>query len=214
MMIDLRRQVVRVVCLMNSNILTTIHINLFSPPSDNDDAEEDNQGEECETCGRKFNIESYSRHIKICKKVFVNKRKAFNAKNKRVIDSDHAQILKNAELEEKKKAKLNKGKNDLGEGKETKKEPKWKKQSEAFRNVLQNARIEEGGANTDQRGNVIVPQKITSDYDDYTHCGICNRKYNEEAYKKHLGLCQRKQKEMMLKGKKQMIECGVRVYSE
>ena len=34
---------------------------------------------ECPTCGRSFNDEAYPKHVKICKKVFVNKRKEFNS---------------------------------------------------------------------------------------------------------------------------------------
>ena len=117
-------------------------------------------------------------------------------KNKRLLDSQHAMIIKNAELEEKKKEKMNQ--NKKGKEDELKKEPKWKRQSEQFRNVLKNARIEEeGGNNNSGQKKVLLP---TNDYDDYTHCNICNRKYNEEAYKKHLAMCERKQKESNMKG--------------
>jgi hypothetical protein len=170
---------------------------IVSPPED-DDEPEDNDGEECETCGRKFNVPSYAKHIKICKKVFASKRKAFNTRGKRVIDSEHAMLIKNVELEEKKKAKMLQNK----KGKEDdlpKKDPKWKKQSEQFRNVLKNARIEEAG------GQVSTKQVVNPDYDDYKHCGICNRKYNEDAYKKHLAMCERRQKEAIMKGNNKVV---------
>lgn len=35
---------------------------------------------ECPTCGRKFNEEAIGKHQKICKKVFVEKRKKFDTK--------------------------------------------------------------------------------------------------------------------------------------
>ena len=38
----------------------------------------------CPTCGRKFNPTAYEKHVKICEKVFMKKRKAFNASAKRV----------------------------------------------------------------------------------------------------------------------------------
>lgn len=38
-------------------------------------------------------------------------------------------------------------------------------------------------------------------YDDYLHCNHCNRKYNEQAYNKHLPTCERKARESMLKDK-------------
>ena len=39
--------------------------------------------EECPSCGRKFASEALDRHIKICKKVFVQKRKVFDTKKVR-----------------------------------------------------------------------------------------------------------------------------------
>jgi hypothetical protein len=38
-------------------------------------------------CGRKFNPDSVSKHEKICKKVFQNKRKEFNAQEKRIVEN-------------------------------------------------------------------------------------------------------------------------------
>ena len=35
---------------------------------------------ECEICERKFNSGAYKKHVKVCEKVFVKKRKQFNAK--------------------------------------------------------------------------------------------------------------------------------------
>ena len=40
------------------------------------------------------------------------------------------------------------------------------------------------------------PSSIT---DDYKHCNMCNRKYNENAYSKHLPTCERRTKEAMFK---------------
>ena len=38
---------------------------------------------ECPTCSRKFNPKAYEKHSKICQKVFVEKRKAFDMKEQR-----------------------------------------------------------------------------------------------------------------------------------
>ena len=40
----------------------------------------------CGTCGRKFNQNALQKHTKICQKVFVNKRKAFDIKEARKAD--------------------------------------------------------------------------------------------------------------------------------
>ena len=36
---------------------------------------------ECEVCGRKFNIKSYQKHVKVCEKVFFQKRKPFKSRS-------------------------------------------------------------------------------------------------------------------------------------
>jgi hypothetical protein len=41
--------------------------------------DEDSSMQQCKSCGRSFNYEPYTRHIKICKRVFVNKRKEFDS---------------------------------------------------------------------------------------------------------------------------------------
>ncbi len=99
-------------------------------------------------------------------------------------------LVKNAEKEEKKKEKIQSKKKE----EVNKKLPKWKRQSEMFRNIIKNGRIADSG------GNVVVP-KQQDDYDGLVHCEICNRRYNEQAFNKHLPTCQRKQKEKQIKGK-------------
>ncbi len=137
----------------------------------------------------------------MCKKVFQNKRKAFNSKNKRIIDSEHAMLLKHAEKEEKKKEKM--GLN--GKLKETvsKKVPKWKMQSEQFRHNIQSMKTGEDDN---------PPKYDSKEYDGYTHCELCNRRYNEDAYKKHLTYCQNKyQKESSKKNNINSNNKGVTV---
>jgi hypothetical protein len=116
-------------------------------------------------------------------------------------------ILRQAENEEKKKLKqgINKvsGTNNNNKNSNV---PKWKKQSEEFRRILKGARNPEVPSyekNGGKKGQNIIKKQTEQQYsisDDYTHCSICNRKYNEQAYNKHLPTCQRKQKENMLKG--------------
>lgn len=93
---------------------------------------EEDDGEDrspCGSCGRRFKEEALIKHEKVCKKVFASKRKTFDSKKKRIIDSEHASILKHKEFEEKKKAKLGMKEQT------TVKKPKWKKQSEELRAI-------------------------------------------------------------------------------
>ena len=50
--------------------------------------QQDSNMMQCPTCGRTFNEVAFSKHIKICKKVFVNKRKEFNAQAHRIIEPE------------------------------------------------------------------------------------------------------------------------------
>ena len=52
----------------------------------NVDVYDDGERVPCSTCGRTFNPDALDRHEKICKKVFVQKRKQFNAKEQRQAD--------------------------------------------------------------------------------------------------------------------------------
>jgi len=85
------------------------------------------------------------------------------------------------------------------------KKAKWKKQSEEFRAIMRAGKTTTGFG-TDAMGGgkqgggmgkyVPTPSSLT---DDYTQCNMCSRKYNEQAYLKHLPTCERKAKETQLK---------------
>jgi hydroxyacyl-ACP dehydratase HTD2-like protein with hotdog domain len=44
---------------------------------------------ECEHCGRRFNQNIFEKHSSICEKVFIRKRKTFNAQKQRAVDEEH-----------------------------------------------------------------------------------------------------------------------------
>jgi hypothetical protein len=59
-------------------------------------------------------------------------------------------------------------------------------------------------AGTGNVGRNVVPVQMPTTsaiYDEYLNCDLCNRKYNEQAYSKHLPTCERKAKETMMKDK-------------
>ena len=173
----------------------------------------------CPHCGRSFNSNAFSKHIKICEKVFLQKRKAYNAQQYRFTDSEQASLMKQGAMKEKMNPLLNK--------KKTGEIPKWKLQSMAFRaicnpgknkpvsqnmnnnkfgnNNMINNRIKGGNKinnNINNNGYKNIPQ--TMNYAmayDYKHCEFCNRNYNEEAYNKHLNFCKRRYENEKLKSK-------------
>lgn len=56
-----------------------------------------------------------------------------------------------------------------------------------------------GGRGVGNNTNYNQKPTTTAFSDDYTHCGICNRRYNENAYSKHLPTCERRAKEAIIK---------------
>lgn len=100
--------------------------------------EDDDDGERipCQTCGRQFREEALLKHQKICKKVFVNKRKGFDMKKQR-LDAEAMAFIKLKEYEEKKKGKFG---NNINNNNAKQKAAKWKKQSEEFRAILKAGR--------------------------------------------------------------------------
>ena len=138
-----------------------------------EDEYEGDDKEQCGICGRNFKSESLEKHEKVCKKVFATKRKAFDAKKTRIIDGEHAMMLKHQEHNEKKKGKFK-------ENDKKKKTQNWKKQSNELRAVCN---LKAGD------DPLSIPSSIA---DDYISCNYCNRKYNEQAYNKHLNMCKNK----------------------
>lgn len=62
----------------------------------------------CPSCGRTFNPKPFEKHVKICKKVFVNKRKEFNTQQQRLVDGvqmrNMRQVNKEITMQKKKAA--------------------------------------------------------------------------------------------------------------
>lgn len=97
---------------------------------------DDNSLSPCPDCGKMFAQLPLSKHVKICKKVFMKKRKPFDSKKARITDEEHANFMKQAELEAKKKENYNK--NAIQS-----KIPKWKRQSDQLRQIAQANREED-----------------------------------------------------------------------
>ena len=81
----------------------------------------------CTHCGRRFKEEAIEKHEGICKKIFCTQRKKFDIKKKRILDSEHAMILRRQDKDG--------GDKKLQQIKEQKKQ-KWKKMSEEFRSII------------------------------------------------------------------------------
>lgn len=160
---------------------------------------------ECPTCGRKFNPAPYEKHIKICAKVFVQKRKAFDSAAMRIeaiaeTAPDAVQILTKAQKEEKKKAALEAKKAKAKAKPDPVEQPlnnatagggdnaKWKAESNAFREAMKAARQYSQAVAS---GKTPPPPVISSAPDpSLIQCPHCSRRFNEKAAERHIPQCQ------------------------
>jgi len=126
----------------------------------------------CDGCGRKFNEQAFARHAKICKKVFQEKRKAYDPSKARAADGARAASTASTSVSTKGKEAEKKAK----EAKEAKKAA-WKARSAQLR-----AAIKAGKGD----GSVDVPL----DTSDLIPCPHCKRTFNQRAAERHIPRCQ------------------------
>lgn len=103
-----------------------------------------------------------------------------------MINSEQAQLVKRQELSEKKGGNINK------------KKANWKAKSEEFRAAMKVGQMIKSGK-IDVKSIPITSS--SSIYSDYVHCKYCNRRYNEQAYNKHINHCMSKAKDSLLRPK-------------
>lgn len=165
-----------------------------------DDADDDNYGAEfaggntmeCPDCGRHFAPEPFNRHVKICKKVFLNKRKIFDSSKQRLMANPEtlAAAKKNGRNKNLNKTASNGG----GGGGSSSGVSKWKEQSRQFREAMRSARgATSGGVDVvvagggGGGGGGAPPQP----YIDPTliQCPNCQRRFNDKAAERHIPIC-------------------------
>ena len=154
---------------------------------DYDDGANNEMGEgtlECPDCGRHFLPEPFSRHIKICKKVFASKRKVFDSSKKRIEGIPELKTL----LDSKKKTTGKKGATQQIPTAATGKS-NWKEQSMAFREAMRAAR-EYSSEKTDD---VVMGSKPKTPYIDPSliQCPNCERRFNQKAAERHIPVCKK-----------------------
>jgi hypothetical protein len=88
----------------------------------------------CTTCNRNFNTNSLQKHSANCLKI-TNKRKPYDSKKHRILNLEHAVLLRRAEMMQLKKEILEGGMN------KHKRIPKWKNQSRKFRTIMRISRL-------------------------------------------------------------------------
>lgn len=153
------------------------------------------QQQQCEQCGRLFNPGPYARHVKICAKVFSEKRKVFDAKEQRIGDNPELVALDRKKNEPRgRRAGGGAGANGANGAKEeaataeaaAKKKKLWKEQSGAFRQAMRAARevsqaIAGGGPMPEFKPSAPDPSML--------ECPTCGRRFNQKAGERHIPQC-------------------------
>jgi hypothetical protein len=151
-----------------------------SQPEGAESSENDGR-EECPDCGRKFNAEAMAKHARICKKVFMTKRKRFDISSKRAAEgADEVTVVDDYMPANRRNPAAR------PPPKAAAKNSKWKRQSEQFRANLRAARTGDSEGYEEARRQ--------AEDEDMTRCPHCKRTFNPDAAKRHIPLCEKKAK--------------------
>jgi hypothetical protein len=128
----------------------------------------------CEQCGRKFSQTALAKHRRICKKIFGQKRKAFDMKHQRL---DDEAMQANANSNE-----------AVYASKLAQKHSEWKNQSGMLREAVRSGKqytqaIKEGKSTKD------IPLMKSNIPDSRVPCPYCGRKFSADAADRHIPKC-------------------------
>jgi len=141
----------------------------------------------CPDCDRKFRPEALARHVGICKKVFLQKRKVFDSKRKRLTD--------NPELLQSKQSSSTMGRSARQSAAAAGGTAKWRQDSEAFREAMKGAREYSSAIASGAPPPVIASRPDPS----YIQCPHCSRRFNQTAGERHIPVCNSKSRPQALK---------------
>lgn len=145
----------------------------------------------CPECGRNFKESRLEKHVKVCKKVFSQKRKAFDSAANRLGNLENADaLIANAKKIEKEKEKTEKA--PAKEAKKGEAMPEWRKKSLAFRQAILAAKAAEGDEDAQAKASEIGKQLAAAggaESSSNIKCQHCGRTFNKEAGERHIAIC-------------------------
>ncbi len=164
------------------------------PPMDTveeSDAEEQQVDEAerltCPDCSRQFSAIPFQKHVKICAKVFIQKRKAFDSAKMRTIEA--VAELQSQQAATAKRKGGNKAKKDSAAADATSapRKKKWVEESNALREAMKMARAVQQA----QACGAPLPAMVPSAPDSsLIQCPHCSRRFNDKAAERHINSCQ------------------------
>ncbi|KAK1930609.1 Zinc finger C2HC domain-containing protein 1B [Phytophthora citrophthora] len=148
------------------------------------------QMEQCHNCSRKFNIASFTKHQKICEKVFSGQRKVFNMAAKRLEGTEAEKLASEAKAKAKtsgggRKAPLSATEQPI----KVKNTADWKQKSEMFRNAMKASRDVTMAL---KEGKELPPVMPSAPDPSLIQCEYCSRRFNEKAAERHINFCREK----------------------
>ncbi|KAG1707296.1 hypothetical protein DVH05_026490 [Phytophthora capsici] len=148
------------------------------------------QMEQCHNCSRKFNIVSFTKHQKICEKVFTGQRKVFNMTAKRLEGTEAEKLAREAKAKTKasgggRKAPLSATEQPI----KVKSAADWKQKSEMFRNAMKASRDVTKAL---KEGKELPPAMPSAPDPSLIQCEYCSRRFNEKAAERHINFCREK----------------------
>ena len=164
---------------------------------------------QCPDCGRKFNEAAYEKHVKIGKKVFLEKRKAYDSQKHRIEGTDMATIQPTTRRGQQSSNNSSNNNNTMtsrsvksakhSTHQSNSAMPKWKADSESFRQAMKQARAVSLAQKKSQETGIplskLLPNKPSNPANDptyagYIQCPNCGRRFNETAGARHIPKCQ------------------------
>lgn len=151
--------------------------------------------QECRDCGRKFNEKAFVVHRRVCRKVFVEKRKKFDAKAQ-MLPEEAAKVAREGGSPGSRAGGRGRGRGRSRGGGRAGGRPgaiggakkgKWAAQSSQLRQALQAARAYKVAEKTGDFSK--VPTVPSAPVDDLTQCPHCGRRFNETAAERHIPRC-------------------------
>lgn len=162
-------------------LTSAAHSNLPAPYAGDDDAAAKCP---CPHCGRTFSEEAFGRHVGICEKVFIRKRKVFDSAQMRRVEDENGVTA--APQPKKGKAAKPSSSSSSSAADSSKQQSKWRAQSEQFRQALRSAKETSEAIAS---GAPLPPPVMSAPDPSLIQCPHCQRRFNETAAERHIPKC-------------------------